>query len=72
MSTPGKRQVEPTDVLAAFEAFGQRLELPLNRRVETIPTAIKVDQVAPPRPDQFAELVAQLERIEVKLDALGD
>ncbi len=70
MSTPGKRQVEPVDVLAAFEAFGQRLDLPLNRRVESIPSAIKVEQIAPKARDRFGELSAQIERLELQVASL--
>lgn len=70
MSTPGKRQVDPADVLAAFEAFGQRLDLPLNRRVESIPSATKVEQVAPKVVDRFEELSHHLARLESKIDGL--
>jgi hypothetical protein len=70
MSTPGKRQVDPTDVLAAFDAFGQRLDLPLNRRVESIPSATKVEQVVPKVVDRFEELAGQLDRLESKIDGL--
>lgn len=69
VSTPGTRQVGPAEVLSAFEAFAQRLELPLNRRMESLPDAILVEQEQAVRPISISDIKAQLDQV---LRALSD
>lgn len=72
VSQPGARQVSPSDVLATFEAFAQRLELPLNRRMEGLPAAILVEQSLEITPVEIQDLDERLEVVEEKLNDLLD
>jgi len=67
VSAPGVRQVSPADVLSAFEAFAQRLELPLNRRMETLPEAILVEQTPAKVPVSLEDLKTQVEELIERL-----
>jgi len=67
VSTPGVRQVGPADVLSAFEAFAQRLELPLNRRMETLPEAILVEQRPAVRSLSLSDINLQLHEVLERL-----
>lgn len=63
VSTPGTRQVTPAEVLAAFEAFAQRLELPLNRRMESLPDAILVEQRPAVPPVSLSDIKLQMDEV---------
>jgi hypothetical protein len=68
VSAPGVRQVGPADVLSALEAFAQRLELPLNRRMETLPGAILVEQRPAVQPTSLDDLKAQLNELLKRIE----